>query len=158
MAKGCGSTIWRTYKSEVRGKPERVRPDDPTDPWVELSRKTCSNGPPARETRHPTFLSRKRQGGARKAAVAAGVREAGHSSLLVREPLAQTAVPRVLADYSGPIMILASSLRRASGEPHSSTAPNRLVEALFLPWSVSMSSDAPYWRPPTPRGQLWSFS
>ena len=46
MAKGCGSTIWRTYKSEVRGKPERVRPDDPTDPWVELSRKTCSNGPP----------------------------------------------------------------------------------------------------------------
>src|SRR5580692_10669076 len=26
-------------------------------------------------------------------------------------------------------------------------------EALFLPWSVSMSSDAPYWRPPTPRGQ-----
>jgi hypothetical protein len=35
MAKGCGSTIWRTYNSEVRGKPERVRPDDPTDPWVE---------------------------------------------------------------------------------------------------------------------------
>jgi hypothetical protein len=90
MEKGCGSTIWRTYKSEVRGKPERVRRDDPTDPWVELSRKTCSNGAPARETRRPTFLSRKRQGGARKAAVAAGVREAGHSSLLVREPLAQT--------------------------------------------------------------------
>src|ERR1700676_450145 len=62
-------------------------------------------------------------------------------------------------------MILASSLRRASEEPHSSTALNRLVEALFLPWSVSMSSDAPYWRPPTPRGQygrstgdLWSLS
>jgi hypothetical protein len=46
MEKGCGSTIWRTYKSEVRGKPERVRRDDPTDPWVESSRKTCSNGPP----------------------------------------------------------------------------------------------------------------
>jgi hypothetical protein len=45
MEKGCGSTIWRTYKSEVRGKPERVRRDDPTDPWVELSRKTCSNAP-----------------------------------------------------------------------------------------------------------------
>jgi hypothetical protein len=102
MEKGCGSTIWRTYKSEVRGKPERVCRDDPTDPWVELSRKTCSN-PRSRNTR-PTFLSRKRQGGARKAAVAAGVREAGHSSLLVREPLAQTAVPRVFADYSGPIM------------------------------------------------------
>jgi hypothetical protein len=86
MEKGCGSTIWRTYKSEVRGKPERVRRDDPTDPWVELSRKTCSNGPPLEKTRRPTFLSRKRQGGARKAAVAAGVREAGHSSLLVREP------------------------------------------------------------------------
>src|SRR2546428_4170741 len=62
-------------------------------------------------------------------------------------------------------MILASSLRRASEEPHSSTALNRLVEALFLPWSVSMSSDAPYWRPPAPRGQygrstgdLWSRS
>src|ERR1017187_579334 len=50
-------------------------------------------------------------------------------------------------------MILASSPRRASEEPRSSTALNRLVEALFLPWSVSMSSDAPYWRPPTPRGQ-----
>ncbi len=49
MEKGCGSTIWRTYKSEVRGKPERVRRDDPTDPWVELSRKTCSNGPPPLE-------------------------------------------------------------------------------------------------------------
>lgn len=97
MEKGCGSTIWRTYKSEVRGKPERVRRDDPTNPWVELT------APRSRNTR-PTFLSRKRQGGARKAAVAAGVREAGHSSLLVREPLAQTAVPRVLADYSGPIM------------------------------------------------------
>jgi hypothetical protein len=47
----------------------------------------------------------------------------------------------------------ASRICRASGEPHSSTALNRLVEALFLPWSVSMSSDAPYWRPPTPRGQ-----
>ena len=103
MEKGCGSTIWRTYKSEVRGKPERVRRDDPTNPWVELCRKTCSNAPRSRNTR-PTFLSRKRQGGARKAAVAAGVREARHSSLLVREPLAQTAVPRVLADYSGPIM------------------------------------------------------
>src|ERR1700688_777198 len=45
MEKGCGSTIWRTYKSEVRGKPERVRRDDPTNPWVELSRKTCSNPP-----------------------------------------------------------------------------------------------------------------
>src|SRR5580704_16183096 len=50
-------------------------------------------------------------------------------------------------------MILASSLRRASGEPHSSTALNRPVEALFLPRSVSMPSDAPYWRPPTPRRQ-----
>jgi hypothetical protein len=69
MEKGCGSTIWRTYKSEVRGKPERVRRDDPTNPWVELSRKTCSNGPRSRNTR-PIFLSRKRQGGARKAAVA----------------------------------------------------------------------------------------
>jgi serine/threonine protein kinase len=28
-------------------------------------------------------------------------------------------------------------------------ALSRLVEALFLPWSVSMSSDAPYWRPPS---------
>jgi len=46
-------------------------------------------------------------------------------------------------------MILASSLRQASGEPHSSTVLNRLVEALVLPWSVSMSSDAPYWRPPS---------
>jgi hypothetical protein len=46
MEKGCGSTIWRTYKSEVRGKPERVRRDDPTNPWVELSRRTCSNSPP----------------------------------------------------------------------------------------------------------------
>jgi hypothetical protein len=46
MEKGCGSTIWRTYESEVRGKPERLRRDDPTNPWVELSRKTCSNGPP----------------------------------------------------------------------------------------------------------------
>jgi hypothetical protein len=40
-------------------------------------------------------------------------------------------------------MILASSLHRASEEPHSSTALNRLGEALFLPWGVSMSSDAP---------------
>jgi hypothetical protein len=48
-------------------------------------------------------------------------------------------------------MILANWLRRASEEPHFSTAPNRLVEALFLLWSVSMSSDVPYWRPPTPR-------
>src|SRR5258708_38623392 len=54
-------------------------------------------------------------------------------------------------------MILASSLRRASEEQHSSTALNRLGEALFLPWSVSMSSDEPYWRPPTPRS-VWSFS
>src|SRR6266852_3342709 len=46
-------------------------------------------------------------------------------------------------------MILASSLRRASEEPHSSTALGRLVEALFLPWSVLMFSDAPYWRPPS---------
>ena len=29
------------------------------------------------------------------------------------------------------------------------TAPNPLVEAYFLPWSVSLSSDAPYWRPPS---------
>src|ERR1700730_7503437 len=46
-------------------------------------------------------------------------------------------------------MILANWPRRASEEPHSSTAPNRLVEAYFLPWSVSLSSDAPYWRPPS---------
>src|SRR5881396_4371567 len=46
-------------------------------------------------------------------------------------------------------MILANWPRRASEEPHSSTAPNRLVEAYFLSWSVSMSSDAPYWRPPS---------
>src|SRR2546427_10603232 len=46
-------------------------------------------------------------------------------------------------------MILANWPRRASEEPHSSTAPNRLVEAYFLPWSVSMSCDAPYWRPPS---------
>src|SRR5260370_16105986 len=46
-------------------------------------------------------------------------------------------------------MILANWPRRASAEPHSSTAPNRLVEAYFLPWSVSLSSDAPYWRPPS---------
>jgi hypothetical protein len=50
----------------------------------------AATAPPLEKTRRPTFLSRKRQGGARKAAVAAGVREAGHSSLLVREPLAQT--------------------------------------------------------------------
>src|SRR5216683_4459153 len=54
-------------------------------------------------------------------------------------------------------MILANWLRRVSEEPHSSTAPSRLVEALLLPWSVSMSSDVPYWRPPTPRS-VWSFS
>src|SRR5258705_971538 len=54
-------------------------------------------------------------------------------------------------------MILANWLRRVSEEPHSSTAPNRLAEALLLPWSVSMSSDEPYWRPPTPRS-VWSFS
>src|SRR6266849_9584610 len=54
-------------------------------------------------------------------------------------------------------MILANWLRRVSEEPHSSTAPNRLAEALLLPWSVSMSSDEPYWRPPTPRS-IWSFS
>src|SRR5882762_7781569 len=46
-------------------------------------------------------------------------------------------------------MILANWPRRASEEPHSSTAPSRLVEAYFLFWSVSMSSDAPYWRPPS---------
>src|ERR1700726_4884279 len=46
-------------------------------------------------------------------------------------------------------MILANWPRRASEEPHSSTAPNRLVEAYFLLWSVSLSSDAPYWRPPS---------
>src|ERR1019366_3401571 len=46
-------------------------------------------------------------------------------------------------------MILANWPRRASEEPHSSTAPNRLVEAYFLPWSGSLSSDAPYWRPPS---------
>src|SRR6266853_555037 len=28
---------------------------------------------------------------------------------------------------------------------------SRLVEGLLLPWSVSMSSDVPYRRPPTPR-------
>src|ERR1700738_2918824 len=44
-------------------------------------------------------------------------------------------------------MILANWLRRASEEPHSSTAPSRLVEGLFLLWSVSMSSDVPYRRP-----------
>src|ERR1700693_4584404 len=38
-------------------------------------------------------------------------------------------------------MILASSLRRASAGPHFSTVPSRLVEALFLPWSVSMTSE-----------------
>src|ERR1700758_4403745 len=54
-------------------------------------------------------------------------------------------------------MILANWLRRVSEEPHSSAAPNRLAEALLLPWSVSMSSDEPYWRPPTPRS-VWSFS
>jgi hypothetical protein len=54
-------------------------------------------------------------------------------------------------------MILANWLHRVSEEPHSSTAPNRLAEALLLPWSVSMSSDEPYWRPPTPRS-VWSFS
>jgi hypothetical protein len=59
MEKGCGSTIWRTYKSEVRGKPERVRRDDPTDPWVELSRKTCSNGPPrSRNTPSDILISK----------------------------------------------------------------------------------------------------
>src|ERR1035438_1538211 len=46
-------------------------------------------------------------------------------------------------------MILANWPRRASEEPHSSTAPNRLVEAYFLPWSGSLSSDLPYWRPPS---------
>ena len=53
MEKGCGSTIWHTFKSksEVRGTPERVRRDDPTNPWVELSRKTCSNAPVRRNTR-----------------------------------------------------------------------------------------------------------
>src|ERR1700687_4945354 len=54
-------------------------------------------------------------------------------------------------------MILANWLRRVSEEPHSSPAPSRLAEALLLPWSVSMSSDEPYWRPPTPRS-VWSFS
>src|ERR1035437_3276766 len=50
-------------------------------------------------------------------------------------------------------MILANWPLRASEELHSSTAPNRLVEAFFLPWSVSMSSDAPYWRPPSREGE-----
>ena len=58
MEKGCGSTIWRTYKSEVRGKPERVRPDDPTNPWVELSRKTCSNGPPLEKHASDILISK----------------------------------------------------------------------------------------------------
>src|ERR1017187_6046787 len=55
-------------------------------------------------------------------------------------------------------MILANWPRRASEEPHSSTALDRLVEALFLPWSVSMSSDAPSWRPPSRARSVWSFS
>src|ERR1035441_537971 len=50
-------------------------------------------------------------------------------------------------------MILASSPRRASEEPHSSTALDLPVEALFLPLSVWMSFDTPHWRPPTPRSQ-----
>jgi hypothetical protein len=58
MEKGCGSTIWRTYKSEVRGKPERVRPDDPTNPWVELSRKTCSNGTPLEKHASDILISK----------------------------------------------------------------------------------------------------
>src|ERR1019366_1416772 len=53
-------------------------------------------------------------------------------------------------------MILASSPRRASEEPHSSTVLNRLVEALFLPCCVLIFCDAPYWRPPMPR-TVWSF-
>lgn len=40
-------------------------------------------------------------------------------------------------------MIFGNGPLRASEEPHSSTAPNPLVEAYFLPWSVSRSSDAP---------------
>jgi len=37
-------------------------------------------------------------------------------------------------------MILVNWLRRASEEPHASTAPGPLVKALFLLWSVSISS------------------
>jgi hypothetical protein len=41
-------------------------------------------------------------------------------------------------------MILANWQRREIEEPHSSIVPNLRVEGLFLPWSVSMSSDVPY--------------
>jgi hypothetical protein len=54
-------------------------------------------------------------------------------------------------------MILANWLRREIEEPHSSIVPNLRVEGLFLPWSVSMSSDVPYRRPPTPRQYGCSF-
>ena len=81
MEKGCGSTIWRTYKSEVRGKPERLRRDDPTNPWVSYPERRAATAPRSRNTR-PAFLSRKRQGGVRKAAVAAGVRTRWNTSQL----------------------------------------------------------------------------
>jgi hypothetical protein len=123
MEKGCGSTIWRTYKSEIRGKPERVRRDDPTDPWVELSRKTCSDGPRSRITPSDILISKVARR-CSKAAVAAGVREAGRSSLVVREPLTPTTVSRVLADYSGPIMgnpgvIAMKQSQRSTARPRS---------------------------------------
>src|ERR1700758_2576242 len=56
-------------------------------------------------------------------------------------------------------MILVNWLRRASEEPHSSTAPGPLVEALFLLWSVSMSekSDRAVSRANRPSSQLRSF-
>src|ERR1035438_6836553 len=38
-----------------------------------------------------------------------------------------------------------------SEELRSSTAPSRAAEVLFWPWSVAMSSDVPYWRPPKPQ-------
>src|SRR5438309_9786239 len=54
-------------------------------------------------------------------------------------------------------MILANWLRRASEELHSSIAPNRLVEALLLLWSVSMSSYVPY-RAASYAARVWSLS
>src|SRR5262249_25457758 len=45
---------------------------------------------------------------------------------------------------------LASWARRTSEELHFSTARGRVAEGLFWPWSVSISCDVPYWRPPSP--------
>jgi hypothetical protein len=53
-------------------------------------------------------------------------------------------------------MILVNWPRRASEEPHSSTAPGPLVEALFLLWSVSMSSYVPY-RTASYAAPVWWF-